>query len=266
MAIFEYSPYLRLIQKTGNTKHPGGFFATDTLLKRTKLTKNSRLLDVGCGAGFSSAHIVKNYGCNVVGVDISPDVLEQARTLHEHEPYFERMRLQKAEANNLPFSDGYFDVVLCESVLFFILDKDAVMAEMARVVKPDGYIAINEICIKAQPGLQKIKDYFLRPEFGGFLSTSQKLCGLLDKNEWSILLQDEKPFDIKKEMFSILRQAFNKKSLLKVLEFFYQTAIDHEVRNDFFHMIKFILNMPQGTWRNLNSLLLLAKKTSGREQ
>lgn len=261
MEPLEMSPYLRLIQRTGNTKHPGGFKATDMLLKRTNLKAGARLLDVGCGAGHTSAYIAKNYDCTVSGVDVSPQVLERARALHKDEPYHVRMTFDVANAINLPFSDGYFDVVLCESVLFFIHDKEAALKEMARVVKPSGFLAINELCLSKKKNLHKIRDYFLRPEFGGFLTTAEEgMAWLLHNDQWKIILHDEEPFDVKEQIKGELKQLLSKQGILHFLESAHQLLVHQETREDFLRILKFLLEMPKNTLKHLNAMLLLAQK------
>ncbi len=135
----EFSPYLRLIQKSGFTRHPGGLEASDTLLSRAHINKNSHILDVGCGAGHTMSHIVKNYGCRVTGVDISEDALSRAEGIYQKEPEFLKFTFKKASVENLPFADNSFDVVLCESVLVFVNDKAKALREMARVTKVGGF-------------------------------------------------------------------------------------------------------------------------------
>ena len=78
----DLSPYLRVIAKTGNTRHPGGLAASDILLSKTNIGTNSRVLDVGCGAGHSTAHVAKTYGCRVIGLDMSKAAIDNAVALY----------------------------------------------------------------------------------------------------------------------------------------------------------------------------------------
>jgi ubiquinone/menaquinone biosynthesis C-methylase UbiE len=253
------SSYLRLIQKTGATRHPGGFLATDNLLTRTNLTEHSRLLDVGCGAGHTSAYIAKNYPGLVSGIDISESALLLAKSFYRHEPFFNRMSFEQADANNLPFADGYFDVVLCESVLFFIADKKAALKEMIRVLRPGGFLALNEISISAEAGTDSIHDYFLRPEFGGYLSKVDEIIDYI-ADDFTLLINDEHPFDVKEHFVSELKHWINPRGFLQILELLHQAFINKEARSDLIKVMKFMMDMPKKTLEHLNFLLLLAKK------
>lgn len=255
-----FSPYLRLIQKTGVTKHPYGFSATDLLLQRAHLTHDSKLLDVGCGAGHTSAHIAKTHNCSVVGIDISHDALDRAQALYQHEPFFGQMSFAQASVQKLPFPDEHFDVVLCESVLFFVNDKETALQEMMRVLKPGGFLALNEITVSDKDDKRRIQDYFLRPEFGGFLVTADVLVDCLNQDEFSLVLKDEKPFDITTHLKSELRGFLSFKSLLPILEIAHQTWSNKDVRDDVMSVVKFALEMPKGTLESLQSLLLMVQK------
>jgi arsenite methyltransferase len=253
------SSYLRLIQKTGATRHPGGFSATDTLLKHAELTKHSRLLDVGCGAGHTSAYIAKNYHCLVTGVDISPDALHLLQSFYQHEPFFKRMIFQEADATNLPFADGFFDVVLCESVLFFIKDKKLVLKEMARVVKSGGFLAVNEISIGNNDHSDAIEKYFSRREFGGYINHADKIIKHL-ANNFTIIIQDEHPIDLKDHLLTELKHWAQPRGFLQMLELFHQAFVSKEARSDLINVAKFAMDMPKGTLDHLNFFLLLGQK------
>ncbi len=193
----KWSPLLaRLIQRTGSTRHPGGFFLTDFLLSRTHLSKDSRVLDVGCGAGHTTAHIAKTYGCEVLGVDISREAIERAQAIYQNEPYFSRMSFQVGDATKLSELKGDFDVVLCESVLIFVKDKYDALSHMARMLKPGGFLAINELCASKGEHQKEVADFFARPEMGCFLTTSKILVTWFN-DTWKMLVFDEQPFDIK---------------------------------------------------------------------
>lgn len=253
------SSYLRLIQKTGATRHPGGFFATDTLLKKTKLNEHSRLLDVGSGACHTSAYIAKNYNCLVTGVDISPDALHLAQSFYQHESFFKRMSFEQADAANLPFADSSFDVVLCESVLFFIKDKKLALKEMARVLKSGGFLAVNEICVSNEDHADTIENYFLAPEFGGYINKAAAITKHIAK-DFTILIHDEHPIDIKDNLLAELKHWAHPRGFLQMLELFHQAFTSKQTRSDLINVTKFVMDMPKGLLHHLNFFLMLAKK------
>ncbi len=260
MAPNHFSPYLRLIQKTGATKHPYGFYATDLLLKRIPWEGTKEVLDVGCGAGHSSAYIAEHYDCMVTGVDFSDDAIDKAQALHANNDCAPRLKFLVADALRLPFADHSFDVVMCESVLFFIEDKAAAIKEMTRVLKPSGYLALNETVVADTEKKQTILEYFTRPQFGGFLVTAADLTKVLVKHQWSIILQDEKPFDLTEQLTADLKNLFTLKNVLPFFEMAHQAFVDKEMRDDVVSVIKFMVDMPTSVMNNLYSYLLLAQK------
>lgn len=136
--------YLDFQAYVGITKHNGGFAATDELHALCHMAGARQVLEVGCGIGVGPAYMSRKYGCRVVGVDISPQMLEWARLRASEEGVADRVAFQVADVLQLPFAADRFDVVLCESVLAFAEDKRQAIAECVRVTKPGGYVGLNE--------------------------------------------------------------------------------------------------------------------------
>jgi cyclopropane fatty-acyl-phospholipid synthase-like methyltransferase len=59
--------------------HPGGYNATNELLNELQIDKNSHVIDIACGKGTSAVYAVKKYGCKVTAIDISPELIEEAK-------------------------------------------------------------------------------------------------------------------------------------------------------------------------------------------
>lgn len=253
------SPYLRLIQKTGATTHPYGMPATQDMLNRIGITNKFFVLDVGCGAGHSSAFIAKTYGCSVTGVDISPDVLQKAQALYGNEPYGASLRFCEANATSLPFPHEHFDVVMCESVLIFIDDKEAALCEMARVLKPGGYLLLNELCVSVNAS-DKLAAFFGSPEYQAHLVAADRIIDFFNQTTWRNVIQDEKPFDLKAQIYASLGSAVNFKMLLPMLEFFHRSLVDAELRADIMTIVKHMALLPKDALAQLNSLQIAAQK------
>jgi arsenite methyltransferase len=130
--------------EVGLTKHIGGVEATEALVRLCHINPDTYILDVGCGVGVTPCFLAKTVGCRVMGVDISPRMVErsQGRTVREKSTGSVEFRV--ADAQDLPFADGTFDAVITESVTAFPEDKQKAVNEYARVTKAGGYVGLNE--------------------------------------------------------------------------------------------------------------------------
>jgi len=61
--------------------HSGGLATTREQAKRVALTKDCRVLDVGCGIGGPARYLAHTYGCRVDGIDLTPELIETGRVL-----------------------------------------------------------------------------------------------------------------------------------------------------------------------------------------
>lgn len=99
-----------------------------------------RLLEVGVGTGLTLPRYSRRV--EVVGMDLSPEMLEQARERVEREKLDNILGLSLMDASNMSFADGSFDVVTAMFVMTVAPDPEAVFAELNRVVRPGGEIII----------------------------------------------------------------------------------------------------------------------------
>jgi len=99
----------------------------------------TRLLDVGCGAG-QLALIAARAGAKVTGCDIATNWLEQARTRAAAEGL--DITLEEGDAEALPYADGQFDAVVSMFGAMFATRPELVAAELTRVCRPGGTIAM----------------------------------------------------------------------------------------------------------------------------
>jgi arsenite methyltransferase len=130
--------------QVGLTKHMGSLPATRELVKLCQILPGYRVLDVGCGAGRTPVYLAKEYQLRVVGVDIHPGMVAASRELAQREKVDDMVSFWKADAQDLPFEDNSFDAVLAESVTAFPSNQQQAVNEYARVLKPGGYLGMNE--------------------------------------------------------------------------------------------------------------------------
>jgi 2-polyprenyl-6-hydroxyphenyl methylase / 3-demethylubiquinone-9 3-methyltransferase len=101
-----------------------------------------RVLDVGCGGGLLSEELAR-LGCHVTGIDPSPASIVEAR-VHAQASGL-NIAYHVASAENLPFGDGQFDLVLCCDVLEHLEDWRATLPELVRNIRPGGAFAFDTI-------------------------------------------------------------------------------------------------------------------------
>jgi len=136
-------------------------------------------LDVGCGVGITPCYIAKTYDCRVAGIDISEKMIDWSNERAKREGVENRVEFRVADAQNLPFEDAVFDVVIGESITAFLEDKQRGVSEYVRVIKPGGCVGLNEMTwMKVSPPTELV-EYYSRTT-GAKPETSDGWKGLLE--------------------------------------------------------------------------------------
>jgi len=112
----------------------------ERFFRRLGVTPGTRLLDVGCGAG-QLALIAARAGAQVTACDIATNWLEKARARAAAEGL--EITFEEGDAESLPYDDGQFDVVTSLIGAMFAPRPDRVAAELTRVCRPGGMIAMG---------------------------------------------------------------------------------------------------------------------------
>lgn len=133
-----------------------------------------RVLDVATGTGMVAAALVRRYGCRVMGLDQSPEMLGQAAAKLRASPELAaRIELVRGQAESLPFADREFDHLTFTYLLRYVAEPAATLRELARVVKPGGRVASLEFMLPPNPVARALWRVYGRlglPAFGRLIS------------------------------------------------------------------------------------------------
>lgn len=126
---------------------------------------SDRVLDVACGTGELLAQIAPRVE-RAIGVDISPGMLEIARSRHPDIDF----RVGPSDA--LPFADGEFTALVCTTALHHFPEPQRSLDEMARVLGPGGRVVIGDMCRDAP--VSKLADPLFRRFEAGHVGLQRK--------------------------------------------------------------------------------------------
>ncbi|MFR0358540.1 class I SAM-dependent methyltransferase [Streptomyces sediminimaris] len=129
----------------GDSYHPGGTALTRRLADGLGLAQDHRVLDIASGRGTTALLLADGYGCRVDGVDYAPANTALAQGAAAAAGLAERVSFTTGDAEQLPFPDAVFDVVVCECALCTFPDKAKAAAEFARVLRPGGQVGITDV-------------------------------------------------------------------------------------------------------------------------
>lgn len=123
-------------------------------------SSGARVLDVATGPGYVAmafAEVCRE----VIGIDLTPAPLAIAEATRRQRQ-LENLRFQTADAEHLPFGDGEFDVVTCRFALHHVEDPQPVLAEMTRVRRVGGIVAVEDLVVSEHPARAAYQNHFER--------------------------------------------------------------------------------------------------------
>jgi len=193
--------------EVGLTKHLGSLEATERLVELCQIKAGDFVLDVGCGVGATPVHLAKEVGCRIMGVDILPRMIERAQELAVKDGVDHLVEFKLSDAQKLQFPDNYFDVVITESVTAFPEDKQCAVNEYARVLKPGGFVGLNESTWLKAPIPPEIASWTSR-QVGSSATPllREEWTGLLENAGFKDLFEEILEIDVKDEAGGIFRR------------------------------------------------------------
>ena len=168
-----------IIELSGiETLHPGGFALTKRVAELANLKPGMNILDVSSGRGTQSIFYAKEYDVEVIGVDISKEMVKTATENAKKELADHLTSFKIGDSQDLPFEDDLFDVVINECAVGIPDDSQKVLNEMVRVAKPKGVIIMHESIWRKKISEDEKQDFSER------YGTTP-----LEYEEWKMMLQ-----------------------------------------------------------------------------
>jgi ubiquinone/menaquinone biosynthesis C-methylase UbiE len=165
--------------------HIRGREATKEVAEEIGLDAKKLVLDIGSGLGGPSRRLASEYGCRVIGLDLTEEYCRVAEALSTRLGLQALVSYRTGNASALPFDDTSFDVVWTQHASMNIGDKARLYGEMYRVLKPAGQLAIYDIL--AGPGGEvHFPVPWAREPSMSFLVSPDELRGLLRETGFTI--------------------------------------------------------------------------------
>jgi SAM-dependent methyltransferase len=147
--------------------HPGGVASTERLFGKLSISHEDYVLEIGCGSAKDLCKLVENHDCRAIGVDSSDLIVKFAENRVRKAGLCSKINVIKGDITNMNFfKDNQFDIVIAQSVLATIIDKNKVAREVSRVLKPGGHFGDIELVWIDEPDNQLV--YNVEKRIGSF--------------------------------------------------------------------------------------------------
>lgn len=146
------------------------------LVSRIEAGRGETILDVATGTAAVAIELVRRYGCRVVGVDQSAEMLATGSSRVHAAGLTPRIDLREGRAEALPFEDASFDGLTFTYLLRYVDDPAATLQELARVVRPGGRLAMLEFFVP--------ENALARTFWEGYVRLGLPLAGRLISPSW----------------------------------------------------------------------------------
>ncbi len=193
----------------------------DRLIEVARLQQNSLVLELGCGTGFMADYISDKTQCQMVGIDISPAAIEQARVRANGAK--KKVIFEAKDMEKLDYPERHFDAVISIDTLYFVEDLENAINGIARILKPNG---IMYMFYHVHPDVERPDDPC--PDPAGRSPLGVVLDGLkLAYKTVDLTRENKEHWELRKEVLLKLRSRFEEEGNL----FLYDTRMDECMQN-----------------------------------
>ncbi len=128
----------------GEQIHIGGFAESMVLAQKAGVKEGDKVLDLCSALGAGLRFLAKNFKVEGYGLDGTQHMVDQAVALDQGEGLADKIQYKVGDVCSVPWEDNTFDVVWGEDAWCYVTDKEKIIAEAARVLKPGGTLAFSD--------------------------------------------------------------------------------------------------------------------------
>ena len=128
----------------GEHIHVGGEKETEILATKAHLQKDTQVLDVCSALGGPARYLARTYGCTIIGLDATQKMVDEAIKRTQQQKLSHLITFKLGNALDMPFKSETFDVVWGQDAWCYVTDKNRLLSEARRVLKPRGIIAFTD--------------------------------------------------------------------------------------------------------------------------
>ncbi len=234
----EKMDYSQLVGLTKERNRPsGGIKTVHEVAVNSFVDSSKKMLEIGSNTGFTSVNMSLLTGCEVTGIDINSNSVEEACKYAKDNNVDDKVKFQVATTLELPYKDNTFDIVWASNVTSFVEDKKKAVEEYLRVLKCGGVIALIPIYYTKDVPTKIINDVSTAINSKIDITTKEMWVDLFEKNYKSCCLElfyesDFEYVDQKDNVDKFVKMTMNKEHL-KDLE----SSAKEELHKRYFDMM-----------------------------
>ena len=253
-----YTDFISFIKE--ENRPSGGKKTIREILINSFINKDSNVLEIGCTNGFTSLEINKLIKCNVIGIDINMNSIDNANErIIKNKLDPNKIKFEHGNVENMKYKDETFDLIVCGNALSFVENQNEAISEIIRVLKPNGMIALVPIWYTQTPDFNIVDNV---NKILGFKIKCTREDDWLDFSRYNLELYLKKDYKFdnpnKKDINAYVDKMISSKEHLK--------SYDEEVLQHIKKRWESIISIFNDNLKMTNYSIILLRKSTEKEE